>query len=333
VNHPSEVLAIGQRVEVKVVDIDRDRQRVSLSLKETQEDPWRRVLSAYHVGDELEGAVTKVLAFGAFVEILEGVEGLLHISELAQEHVENPREIVQPGDEVRVKILEIDAERRRLSLSTKRVEGQVLPLRGAVAADAIVVDEAFVLGDRSIPLVAADDPPEAEPRMDAAAFSRNVFDATWLARFEASQGVVATRLTQEARQWRQLGQAVGYFPGEPSETEWDEVGFQDALVEAQADLTDERVRFLLLLFDASEATWAGAVTAIEQLIAHARDGELTPADYRPADWCLYGMDTTITTAGTPADWRGEQLQAPRLPAARALHTELVAALQGALIVT
>ena len=129
VNHPSEVLSIGQTVEVKVLDIDRDRQRISLGLKQTQEDPWQRVVDTYHVGDELEGAVTKVVAFGAFVEILEGVEGLVHISELAQQHVENPREIVQPGDEVKVKILEIDSERRRLSLSIKRVEGQVLPQR------------------------------------------------------------------------------------------------------------------------------------------------------------------------------------------------------------
>ena len=126
VNHPSEILTIGQTVEVKVLDIDRDRQRISLGLKQTQEDPWQRVVDTYHVGDELEGAVTKVVAFGAFVEILEGVEGLVHISELAQQHVENPREIVAPGDEVKVKILEIDSERRRLSLSIKRVEGQVL---------------------------------------------------------------------------------------------------------------------------------------------------------------------------------------------------------------
>jgi small subunit ribosomal protein S1 len=83
------------------------------------------------VGDELEGTVTKVVAFGAFVEILEGVEGLVHISELAEQHVENPREIVAPGDEIRVQILEIDSERRRLSLSIKRVEGQVLPLAQA----------------------------------------------------------------------------------------------------------------------------------------------------------------------------------------------------------
>jgi small subunit ribosomal protein S1 len=81
------------------------------------------------VGDELEGTVTKVVTFGAFVEILDGVEGLVHISELANHHVENPREVVQPGDDVRVRILEIDSERRRLSLSVKRVEDQILPRR------------------------------------------------------------------------------------------------------------------------------------------------------------------------------------------------------------
>ena len=132
VNHPSEILSIGDTVSVKVLDIDRQRQRISLGLKQTQEDPWQRVVDTYNIGDELEGNVTKVVTFGAFVEILDGVEGLVHISELAQHHVENPREIIQPGDPVRVKILEIDSERRRLSLSIKRVEGQVLPVRPIV---------------------------------------------------------------------------------------------------------------------------------------------------------------------------------------------------------
>jgi small subunit ribosomal protein S1 len=132
VNHPSEILSIGDTVKVKVLDIDRDRQRISLGLKQTQEDPWQRVVDTYNIGDELEGTVTKVVTFGAFVEILDGVEGLVHISELAQHHVENPREIIQPEDPVRVKILEIDSDRRRLSLSIKRVEGQVLPVRPIV---------------------------------------------------------------------------------------------------------------------------------------------------------------------------------------------------------
>jgi small subunit ribosomal protein S1 len=128
VNHPSEILSIGDTVKVKVLDIDRDRQRISLGLKQTQEDPWQRIVDTYNVGDELEGKVTKVVTFGAFVEILDGVEGLVHISELAPHHVESPREIVHPGDEIRVKILEIDSERRRLSLSAKRVEDQILPV-------------------------------------------------------------------------------------------------------------------------------------------------------------------------------------------------------------
>ena len=128
VNHPSEILSIGDTVKVKVLDIDRDRQRISLGLKQTQEDPWQRIVDTYNVGDELAGKVTKVVTFGAFVEILDGVEGLVHISELAPHHVESPREIVHPGDEIRVKILEIDSERRRLSLSAKRVEDQILPV-------------------------------------------------------------------------------------------------------------------------------------------------------------------------------------------------------------
>jgi small subunit ribosomal protein S1 len=123
VNHPSEVLEIGQDVKVKVLDIDRERQRISLGLKQTQSDPWQQVLETYNEGDTVEGKVTKVVTFGAFVEILPGVEGLVHISELAQHHVENPREIVSQGDLVEAKIIEVDAERRRLSLSLKRIEG------------------------------------------------------------------------------------------------------------------------------------------------------------------------------------------------------------------
>ena len=112
----------ARAVEVKVLDIDRERQRISLGLKQTQSDPWQQVIEAYQEGDVVEGRVTKVVTFGAFVEILPGVEGLVHISELAQHHVENPREIVSQGEVVRVKIIEMDADRRRLSLSLKRVE-------------------------------------------------------------------------------------------------------------------------------------------------------------------------------------------------------------------
>ena len=120
-----------------MLDIDRDRQRISLGLKQTQTDPWQQVLESYGEDDVVEGRVTKVVTFGAFVEILPGVEGLVHISELAQHHVENPREVVAQGDAVNVQIIEIDAERRRLSLSLKRVEEDEEPLPRADGGESV----------------------------------------------------------------------------------------------------------------------------------------------------------------------------------------------------
>ena len=162
VNHPSEILNIGDTVQVKVLDIDRDRQRISLGLKQTQEDPWQRIVDTYSIGDELQGTVTKVVTFGAFVEILDGVEGLVHISELAAHHVESPREIVHPGDEIRVKILEIDSERRRLSLSAKRVEGQILPVPRADAPAVEAEGEPEAAAAQGEPELAAQGEPEAQ---------------------------------------------------------------------------------------------------------------------------------------------------------------------------
>src|SRR5660397_27204 len=122
VKHPSEVLDIAQEVTVKVLDIDRERQRISLGLKQTQKDPWQEVFENRQVNEIVHGSVTKLVSFGAFVEIEEGVEGLIHISELAQHHVEEPLEILETGQEVNVKIIEIDPDRCRLSLSLKRLE-------------------------------------------------------------------------------------------------------------------------------------------------------------------------------------------------------------------
>ncbi len=166
VNHPSEVLEIGQTVKVKVLDIDRDRQRISLGLKQTQTDPWQQVLDNYGEGDVVQGRVTKVVTFGAFVEILPGVEGLVHISELAQHHVENPREVVSQGDVVNVKVIEVDGERRRLSLSLKRVEpGEtVRPRPDGVELVRPKIDlSEDVFSDRPASAREAEFAPEAEP--------------------------------------------------------------------------------------------------------------------------------------------------------------------------
>jgi small subunit ribosomal protein S1 len=167
VNHPSELLEIGQEVNVKVLDIDRERQRISLGLKQTQSDPWQQVVDTYDESDVIEGKVTKVVTFGAFVEILPGVEGLVHISELAQHHVENPREVVSQGDVVRAKIIEMDAERRRLSLSLKRVEEgeDTRPAMGATELG--LSEEVFSTEDGNVePESAAELEPEAAAEVE-----------------------------------------------------------------------------------------------------------------------------------------------------------------------
>ena len=126
IDHPSEVVEVGQDVTVEVLDVDLDRERVSLSLKATQEDPWRQFARTHQLGQVVPGRVTKLVPFGAFVRVEEGIEGLVHISELAERHVEIPEQVVNVGDEIMVKVIDIDLERRRISLSLKQAnEGTV----------------------------------------------------------------------------------------------------------------------------------------------------------------------------------------------------------------
>jgi small subunit ribosomal protein S1 len=120
IDHPSEVVEVGNEVTVEVLDVDMDRERVSLSLKSTQEDPWQAFARTHAIGQVVPGKVTKLVPFGAFVRVEEGIEGLVHISELAERHVEIPEQVVQVGDEIFVKVIDIDLERRRISLSLKQ---------------------------------------------------------------------------------------------------------------------------------------------------------------------------------------------------------------------
>lgn len=185
VNHPGEVVSIGDKLNVKVIDIDRDRQRISLGLKQTQADPWQEVIDKYGVGEESTGKVTKCVPFGAFVEILDGIEGLVHISELADRHVENPREVVEPGMTVRYKVLDVDYDRRRVSLSMKRAEGEqpetlqhpptdltvdeATPEEAAAAAEFTVSDDSTAAAEGSVESPAADGVAEADASSEAEA--------------------------------------------------------------------------------------------------------------------------------------------------------------------
>jgi small subunit ribosomal protein S1 len=130
IDHPSAVVAVGDEVEVRVLDVDHDRERISLSLKATQSDPWQEFANAHRVGELVYGRVTKLVPFGAFVQVGDGIEGLVHISEMANHHVDLPEQVVSPSEELWVKIIEIDLQRRRISLSIKQAaEG------GEVAAE------------------------------------------------------------------------------------------------------------------------------------------------------------------------------------------------------
>ncbi len=120
IDHPSEVVDVGQEVTVEVLDVDMDRERVSLSLKATQEDPWQQFARTHQMGQIVPGKVTKLVPFGSFVRVDDGIEGLVHISELAERHVEIPEQVVQVNDDVMVKIIDIDLDRRRISLSLKQ---------------------------------------------------------------------------------------------------------------------------------------------------------------------------------------------------------------------
>ena len=136
VNHPSEVVKVGQEVEVEVLDVDLNRERISLGLKQTTEDPWRALVKKYPVGAIVEGTVTKLVPFGAFVDLGDGIEGLVHISEMANKHVDQPAQVTAVGSKVQVKVMEIDLDRRRISLSMKSaaetlgIEIEVTPLEG-----------------------------------------------------------------------------------------------------------------------------------------------------------------------------------------------------------
>ncbi|MFZ9445248.1 MAG: 30S ribosomal protein S1 [Ilumatobacteraceae bacterium] len=120
VDHPTEIVTVGQKVTVKVLDVDMSRERISLSLKATQADPWQEFASSHSVDQLVYGRVTKLVPFGAFVQVGDGIEGLVHISEMSAHHVEAPEQVVTPGEELWVKIIDLDLARRRISISIKQ---------------------------------------------------------------------------------------------------------------------------------------------------------------------------------------------------------------------
>ena len=127
VDHPGSVVAVGDEIEVQVLEVDLSRERISLSLKATQQDPWQEFASEHRPGELVYGRVTKLVPFGSFVQVGDGIEGLVHISEMSAHHVDLPEQVVTPAEELWVKIIDLDLQRRRISLSIKQAaEGGVV---------------------------------------------------------------------------------------------------------------------------------------------------------------------------------------------------------------
>jgi len=127
VDHPGSVVSVGDEIDVEVLEVDFERERISLSLKATQQDPWQEFAGNHKVGELVYGRVTKLVPFGSFVQVGDGIEGLVHISEMSAHHVDLPEQVVTPGEELWVKIIDLDLQRRRISLSIKQAaEGGVV---------------------------------------------------------------------------------------------------------------------------------------------------------------------------------------------------------------
>lgn len=122
INHPGDVLKVGQEVDVKVIEIDEEKRHISLSMRQLQDDPWKKLIGDLRVGQLVEAKVTRLTKFGAFAKLECGVEGLIHISEISDEHISHPREILHEGDDVTLRIIKIDLESHRIGLSLRRVE-------------------------------------------------------------------------------------------------------------------------------------------------------------------------------------------------------------------
>lgn len=208
VKHPRDVLDVGQEVEVYILNVNRERERIGLSLKRLQPDPWTQVESKYSVGDIVEAEITNLTDFGAFARLEDGIEGLIHISELSYGPVQHPREIVERGQTVQVQVVSIDVDRQRIGLSLKRATAELAEQRQAEAVAQVQEED---VSEEAEPEATAgeDETPPAEERdaveatVDAGNGSESPEETSELAtveveRTEVPEGRVAEAVTESA---------------------------------------------------------------------------------------------------------------------------------------
>ncbi|WP_431948795.1 30S ribosomal protein S1 [Actinacidiphila sp. bgisy167] len=215
IDHPSEVVEVGQEVTVEVLDVDMDRERVSLSLKATQEDPWQQFARTHQIGQVVPGKVTKLVPFGAFVRVDEGIEGLVHISELAERHVEIPEQVVQVNDEIFVKVIDIDLERRRISLSLKQANESFGADPASVEFDPTLYGMAASYDDQGNYIYPEGFDPEANDWLEGYEKQREEWERQYAeaqSRFEQHQAQVIKSREADAEAAAQAGEAAPAGP-------------------------------------------------------------------------------------------------------------------------
>ncbi|AXI77020.1 30S ribosomal protein S1 [Peterkaempfera bronchialis] len=242
IDHPSEVVEVGQEVTVEVLDVDMDRERVSLSLKATQEDPWQQFARTHQIGQVVPGKVTKLVPFGAFVRVDEGIEGLVHISELAERHVEIPEQVVQVGDEIFVKVIDIDLERRRISLSLKQANESFGADPSAVEFDPTLYGMAASYDDQGNYIYPEGFDPEANDWLPGYEKQREEWERQYAeaqSRFEQHQAQVIKSREADAEAAAEGGDAVAAAAGGSYSSSSDEGSGALASDEALAALREK----------------------------------------------------------------------------------------------
>jgi small subunit ribosomal protein S1 len=275
VSHPSEVVKVGDEVEVEILLVELDRERISLGLKQTTEDPWRQQVKNFPIGSIIEGRVTKLVSFGAFVELGDGIEGLVHISEMAPRHIESPSQVVHVGDTVHVKVMEIDPERRRISLSMKS------------AAETLGIDIE----------VAEPDPNAMKPKQKP--------------RKDRSEGGESSKSEDELSETPAEEESTDEVSGEDTLAE--EAGAEDA-VEAEPAIADESTAEVSEGAPAEEApsepvedtessdeTETEAEAAVEEAPVEETLAEETPAEEKPAEDAVAEPEDEAVSSDEPAE--------------------------------
>jgi small subunit ribosomal protein S1 len=270
VDHPQEVVTVGQEVEVEVLDVDLERERVSLSLKATQEDPWKEFERTSQAGAIISGQVTKLVPFGAFVRVAHGIEGLVHISEISHEHVDTPESVLSVGDEVQVKVIDVDVSRRRVSLSMRQVSAppakepeiraepearreptpelvSTIQIPDDILAAVAEADAARATEPAPAPAATPEPEPEAtpEPVIEAPAVA-DVAEAVVEAAIEETQveEVVDTAIAEEAIDDAIVAEAEGDTAAAEADVE-----VAEEAVEAAEEAADEEVSLEAILED------------------------------------------------------------------------------------